>query len=145
MLTENLITPTKQKQQNREILATIALFYPFIMFDLYFAYDIKNCNPNNELIDVKLYLLISGCLNALWSTYLIYSIWNLKDIYNLNLPFVFYMVYHLFYVSWIVIGMFVLSSILNTYCDINVSNYLFIKITSTCMYYLIKFIIYIGD
>lgn len=127
-----------------DTLIIISMYYPAIILDLYFGHSNKiNCNLDDEFINIKEYLLISGYINLSWTYYNIFLIWKYNspiEIYEINYLFINYFVYHLFYISWIMIGMFLLSIIIEQECNSKLINYLFVKIILCYMYYLLKFI-----
>lgn len=132
------------KQNIYNTLEYIILYYPSIILDLYFGHSNKfYCDSNGEIIPIHDYLLVSGYLILAWTYYNIYLIWRYDspiEIYEINYSFIFYISYHLFYIIWISIGMFILSNMINKECDVELTNYLFIKIISCYIYYLLKFI-----
>jgi len=127
-----------------DTIIIILTYYPAIILDLYFGYSNEiECSSDDQIINVREYLLISGYINLLWTYYNIFLIWKYNspiEIYEINYLFVNYFIYHLFYISWIMIGMISLSNIIEKECNSKLINYLFSKIILCYMYYLLKFI-----
>ena len=129
------------KKKFREICVILMIYFPTIALDLYFYKN--NCDSNGNLLTLSEYLLVSGIINLLWTIYTIclIIIYNTQiEIYDLNYTFLIYLIYHTFYMAWIIVGMFVLSNIIQNNCSMVLINYLTFKIISALLYYLLNYI-----
>ena len=93
-----------------------------IIADLYFVFipNAPGCdNGNDGIINLELYLFIFAIVNMLFVIY---------KILDINKPVVI-IIYHMFMICWNIVGIYLLSELMEHYsCNIQLYNYLFVKI-----------------
>jgi hypothetical protein len=119
---------------NKWKLIEIILFHiSFIIGDIYFS--IFNCGSPNVIINVSAYFGLYASMELIWTIYVIKLIINQENIaLSFNCDAYTFIIYHLFVISWNMLGAFLLSDLLNYSCEQELYNYLFAKIIINYFY-----------
>jgi hypothetical protein len=112
----------------------------FIIGDIYFTiYSYYNCNPPNIIINVTCYFAYYSAIEFIWTIYILNLIIQKKNIIlNCNCDAYIFIIYHWFIFIWNIIGLFMISDLMNYSCNVGIYNYLFIKIIITYFYFFYK-------
>ena len=112
----------------------------FIIGDIYFTiYSYYNCNPPNVIINVTCYFAYYSAIEFIWTIYILNLIIQKKNIIlNCNCDAYIFIIYHWFIFIWNIIGLFMISDLMNYSCNVGIYNYLFIKIIITYFYFFYK-------
>jgi hypothetical protein len=119
----------------------IILFHiTFIIGDIYFSiYSYYDCNPPNIIINVTCYFAYYVAIETIWTIYILNLIIKKQNIIlNYNCDAYIFIIYHWFVFIWNIIGAFMISDLMNYSCDIEIYNYLFIKIIINYFYFFYK-------
>lgn len=108
----------------------------FIIGDVYFS--INNCNSPDVIINLTGYFALYASIETIWVINLIIQKKNTTltcscDTYIL-------IIYNLFIVVWNMLGVFILSELIDYDCNIEIYNYLFAKIIINYFYCIYKII-----
>jgi hypothetical protein len=109
----------------------------FIIGDIYFS--INNCNSPDAIMNVTAYFALYATIEFIWVMYYLDLIIKKKDIVlNYNCDAYIFMIYNVFVVLWNMLGIFMLSDLLDYPCDDELYNYLFAKIIINYFYCVYK-------
>jgi hypothetical protein len=134
----DIIVPIYTNEINIYKLIEVFLFHIiFIIGDIYFS--IHNCNPPNVIINVTCYFAYHSAMEFIWTIYIINLIIKKQNIIlSYNCDAYTYIIYHLFILSWNMLGVFLLSDLINYSCKKELYNYLFAKIIINYFYCIYK-------
>lgn len=132
------IVPIYTNEINMYKLIEVFLFHvTFIIGDIYFS--INNCNSPNVIINVRGYFVLYATMEFIWTIYIINLIIKKQNIIlSYNCDAYAYIIYHLFVLSWNIIGAFLLSDLIKYSCKQELYNYLFAKIIIIYFYCIYK-------
>jgi hypothetical protein len=136
----NLILPNDISMS--KLTEVIFLHITFIIGDIYFS--IHNCNSPDVIIDVTGYFALYASIEIIWTIYIISLIIKKQNIIlSYNCDAYIFTIYHLFVFIWNILGVFLISNLMDYSCDIEIYNYLFVKIIINYFYCFYKiFMIY---
>jgi hypothetical protein len=146
-MSNDLLLPIYNEELNccndisiNNLVKVIFLHVTFIIGDIYFS--IHNCNSPNTIIDVTGYFALYATIEIIWTIYIINLIIKKQDIIlSFNCDAYIFILYHLFIFTWNIIGAFMISDLMNYSCDVEIYNYLFIKIIINHFYSFYKIFI----
>lgn len=132
------IVPISTNDINIYKLIEVILFHvTFIIGDIYFS--IHNCNSPDVIIDVTGYFVLYSIIEFIWTIYIIKLIIKKQNIIlSCNYDAYMYIIYHLFVLSWNMLGVFLLSDLMSYSCKKELYNYLFAKIIINYFYCIYK-------
>ncbi len=116
-----------------KIIELILMHVIFIIGDVYFS--IHNCNSPDIIMNVTAYFALYASIELIWVTYILNLIIKKQDIVlSYNCDAYTFAIYHIFIMMWNILGAFILSNLLDYSCNVELYNYLFVKIIINYFY-----------
>lgn len=120
-----------------KIIEIMLMHVIFIIGDLYFS--IHNCNSPDIIMNVTAYFTLYASIESIWVIYILNLIIKKQDVVlSYNCDAYIFAIYHIFIMMWNILGAFILSNLLDYSCDIELYNYLFVKIIINYFYCVYK-------
>jgi hypothetical protein len=112
----------------------------FIIGDIYFSiHSYYDCNPPNIIINVTCYFAYYAAIEFIWTIYILNLIIKKQNIIlSCNCDAYIFIIYHWFIFIWNILGIYMISDLMNYSCDVKIYNYLFIKIIINYLYFFYK-------
>lgn len=127
----------KSKINVRSLIQIILFHGIFIIGNIYFV--VHNCNSPDTIIDIKLYFGLDACMQFIWTIYICNLIIKKQNIVlSYNCDAYIFIIYNLYNVIWNMLGVFILSDLLDYSCNVQLYNYLFAKIIINYFYCVYK-------
>ena len=129
------------------IILILAFTVPFIICNLYYAYNDNSCvtiNPDNFGVNLKTYLAVDGIvvgialLGIILAAFCLFKEPDNNDNCSLN---VFGKIATIFGIAWTIVGAVIFWKLIdNTKCDKSVYNYIFVQLVIKIVCYLLRII-----
>lgn len=123
----NLTNTFQNKFMKWSFFEVMVLYVPFIIGDIYFS--VHACGSPDVIVNVPLYFGLDAVMNFIWTIYIIILITNERDVtLGHNCHAYAFSIHYAFILLWNMVGMFLLSDLLEYSCRVEMYNYLFVKI-----------------